>query len=177
MNTPRINRFLGEWLDRQTSPGFFQKGFILLTACDFIDSNADAIPGLIAHKKSPLRQQLDEALASRGYCYLKPIEVNAQNSIEVEKYYRFEATPKGSNESITYYGLGAYFICRAIFNNEFDIDSGFQYDDDDELFYEDIGFDALFHNRPVFLLGNIPSDDMEVSWQGVGISMRRRAFN
>ena len=29
MNTPRINRFLGEWLDRQTSPDFFQKGLIL----------------------------------------------------------------------------------------------------------------------------------------------------
>lgn len=114
MNTPRINRFLGEWLDRQTSPDFFQKGLILLNACDFIESNADAIPGLIAHKKSPLRQQLDEALASRGFCYLKPIEVDAQDSIEVEKYYRFEATPKGSNEPIPYYGLGAYFICRAI---------------------------------------------------------------
>lgn len=84
--------------------------------------------------------------------------------------------PKGSNEPITYYGLGAYFICRAIFNNEFDIDSGFQYDDE-ELFYEDIGFDALFHNKSVFLLGNTPSDDMEISWQEVGISMRRRAFN
>lgn len=176
MNTPRINRFLGEWLDRQTSPNFFQEGLILLNACDFIDSNSDAIPGLIAHKKSPLRQQLDEALASCGYCFLKPIEVNAQNSIEVEKYYRFEATPKGSNEPITYYGLGAYFICRAIFNNEFDIDSGFQYDDE-ELFYEDIGFDALFHNKSVFLLGDTPSDDMEVSWQEIGISMRRRAFN
>lgn len=105
MNTPRINRFLGEWLDRQTSPNFFQEGLILLNACDFIDSNSDAIPGLIAHKKSPLRQQLDEALASRGYCYLKPIEVSAQNSIEVEKYYRFEVTPKGSNEPITYYGF------------------------------------------------------------------------
>ena len=45
-------------------------------------------------------------LCHRGY-YLKPIEVNAQNSIEVEKYYRFEVTPKGSNELITYYGLGA----------------------------------------------------------------------
>lgn len=176
MNTPRINRFLGEWLDRQTSSNFFQKGLILLNAYDFLDSNADAIPGLIAHKKSPLRQQLDEALASREYCYLKPIEVNAQNSIEVEKYYRFKAIPKGFNEPITYYGLGAYFICRAIFDNEFDIDSGFQYDDE-ELFYEDIGFDALFHNRSVFLLGNIPSDDMEVYWQGIGISMRRRAFN
>ena len=153
MDTPRINRFLGEWLDRQTSPDFFKKGLILLNAYDFLDSKADAIPGLIAHKKSPLRRQLDEALASRGYCYLK-----------------------GSNEAITYYGLGAYFICRAIFNNEFDIDSGFQYDDE-ELFYEDIGFDALFHNRSVFLLGNIPSDDMEVSWQEIGISMRRRAFN
>ena len=176
MNTPRINRFLGEWLDRQTSPDFFQKGLILLNACDFIESNADAVPGLIAHKKSPLRQQLDEALASREFCYLKPIEVNAQDSIEVEKYYRFEVTPKDSNEPITYYGLGAYFIYRAIFENEFDIDSGFQYDDE-ELFYEDIGFDALFHNKSVFLLGNTPSDDMEVSWQGVGISMRRRAFN
>lgn len=51
MNTPRINRFLGEWLDRQTSPDFFQKGLILLNAYDFIESNADAIPGLIAHKK------------------------------------------------------------------------------------------------------------------------------
>ena len=160
MNTPRINRFLGEWLDRQTSPDFFKKGLILLNAYDFLDSKADAIPGLIAHKKSPLRRQLDEALASRGYCYLKPIE----------------ATPKGSNEAITYYGLGAYFICRAIFNNEFDIDSGFQYDDE-ELFYEDIGFDALFHNKSVFLLGDSPSDDMEVSWQDVGISIRRRAFN
>lgn len=90
MNTPHINRFLGEWLDRQTSPDFFQKGLILLNACDFIESNGDAIPGLIAYKKSPLRQQLDEALASRGFCYLKPIEVNAQDSIEVEKYYRFE---------------------------------------------------------------------------------------
>ena len=90
MNTPRINRFLGEWLDRQTSPDFFKKGLILLNAYDFLDSKADAIPGLIAHKKSPLRRQLDEALASRGYCYLKPIKVNAQNSIEVEKYYRFE---------------------------------------------------------------------------------------
>ena len=99
MNTPRINRFLGEWLDRQTSPDFFKKGLILLNAYDFLDSKADAIPGLIAHKKSPLRRQLDEALASLGYCYLKPIEVNAQNSIEVEKYYRFEATPKGSNEA------------------------------------------------------------------------------
>ena len=168
MNTPRINRFLGEWLDRQTSPDFFKKGLILLNAYDFLDSKADAIPGLIAHKKSPLRRQLDEALASRGYCYIKPIEVNAQNSIEVEKYYRYEA--------ITYYGLGAYFICRAIFNNEFDIDSGFQYDDE-ELFYEDIEFDALFHNKPVFLLGNTPSDDMEVAWQDVGISIRRRAFN
>lgn len=176
MNTPRINRFLGEWLDRQTSPNFFQEGLILLNACDFIDSNSDAIPGLIAHKKSPLHQQLDEAIASRGYCYLKPIEVNAQDSIEVEKYYRFETIPKGSNEPITYYGLGAYFICRAIFNNEFDIDSGFQYDDE-ELFYEDIGFDALFHNKSVFLLGDILSDDMEVSWQEIGISMRRRAFN
>ena len=117
-----------------------------------------------------------QALASRGYCYLKPIKVNAQNSIEVEKYYRFEATPKGSNEPITYYGLGAYFIYRAIFNNEFDIDSGFQYDDE-EIFYEDIGFDTLFHNKSVFLLGDTPSDDMEVSWQEVGISMRRRAFN
>ena len=164
MNTPRINRFLGEWLDSQTSPDFFKKGLILLNAYDFLDT----IPGLIAHKKSPLRQQLDEAIASRGYCYLKPIEVNAQNSIEVEKYYRFEATPKGSNEAITYYGLGAYFICRAIFNNEFDIDSGFQYDDE-ELFYEDIEFDPLFHNTP--------SDDMEVAWQDVGISIRRRAFN
>ena len=172
MNTPRINRFLGEWLDRQTSPNFFQEGLILLNACDFIDSNSDAIPGLIAHKKSPLHQQLDEA----GYCYLKPIEVNAQDSIEVEKYYRFETIPKGSNEPITYYGLGAYFICRAIFNNEFDIDSGFQYDDE-ELFYEDIGFDALFHNKSVFLLGDTISDDMEVSWQEIGISMRRRAFN
>ena len=172
MNTPRINRFLGEWLDRQTSPDFFQKGLILLNACNFINSNSDAIPGLIAHKKSPLRQQLDEALASRGFCYLKPIEVNAKDSIEVEKYYRFEVTPKGSNEPITYYGLGAYFICRAIF----DIDSGYQYDDE-ELFYEDIGFDTLFHNKSVFLLGNTPSDDMEISWQEVGISMRRRAFN
>lgn len=176
MNTPRINRFLGEWLDRQTSPNFFQEGLILLNACDFIDSNSDAIPGLIAHKKSPLHQQLDEAIASRRYCYLKPIEVNAQDSIEVEKYYRFETIPKGSNEPITYYGLGAYFIFRAIFNNEFDIDSGFQYDDE-ELFYEDIGFDALFHNKSVFLLGDILSDDMEVSWQEIGISMRRRAFN
>ena len=52
MNTPRINRFLGEWLDRQTSPNFFQEGLILLNACDFIDSNSDAIPGLIAHKKA-----------------------------------------------------------------------------------------------------------------------------
>lgn len=138
MNTPRINRFLGEWLDSQTSPDFFKKGLILLNAYDFLDSKADAIPGLIAHKKSPLRQQLDEA--------------------------------------ITYYGLGAYFICRAIFNNEFDIDSGFQYDDE-ELFYEDIEFDPLFHNKPVFLLGNTPSDDMEVAWQDVGISIRRRAFN
>ena len=51
MNTPRINRFLGEWLDRQTTPDFFQKGLILLNACDFLDTNADAIPGLIAHKK------------------------------------------------------------------------------------------------------------------------------
>lgn len=51
MNTPRINRFLGEWLDRQTSPDFFQKSLILLNACNFIESNADAIPGLIAHKK------------------------------------------------------------------------------------------------------------------------------
>ena len=176
MNTPRINRFLGEWLDRQTSPNFFQEGLILLNACDFIDSNSYAIPGLIAHKKSPLHQQLDEALASRGYCYLKPIEVNAQDSIEVEKYYRSETIPKGSNEPITYYGLGAYFICRAIFNNEFDIDYGFQYDDE-ELFYEDIGFDALFHNKSVFLLGDTLSEDMEVSWQEIGISMRRRAFN
>jgi len=72
MNTPRINRFLGEWLDRQTSPDFFKKGLILLNAYDFLDSKADAIPGLIAHKKSPLRQQLDEALASRGYRYLQP---------------------------------------------------------------------------------------------------------
>ena len=176
MNTPRINRFLGEWLDRQTSPNFFQEGLILLKACDFIDINSYSIPGLIAHKKSPLHQQLGEALASRGYCYLKPIEVNAQDSIEVEKYYRFETIPKGSNEPITYYGLGEYFICRAIFNNEFDIDSGFQYDDE-ELFYEDIGFDALFHNKSVFLLGDTLSDDMEVSWQEIGISMRRRAFN
>lgn len=84
--------------------------------------------------------------------------------------------PKGSNEPITYYGLGAYFICRAIFENEFDIDSGFQYDDE-KLFYEDIGFDALFHNKSVFLLGDTPSDDMEISWQEIGISMRRRAFN
>ncbi|MDU4411263.1 MULTISPECIES: hypothetical protein [Streptococcus] len=52
MNTPRINRFLGEWLDRQTSPKVFQEGLILLNACDFIDSNSDAIPGLIAHKKA-----------------------------------------------------------------------------------------------------------------------------
>ena len=34
MNTPRINRFLGEWLDRQTSPDFFKKGLILLNAYD-----------------------------------------------------------------------------------------------------------------------------------------------
>ena len=47
----------------------------------------------------------------------------------------------------------------------------------EELFYEDIGFDALFHNKSVFLLGDTPSDDMEISWQEVGISMRRRAFN
>lgn len=52
MNTPRINRFLGEWLDRQTSPDFFKKGLILLNAYDFLDSKADAIPGLIAHKKA-----------------------------------------------------------------------------------------------------------------------------
>ena len=52
MNTPRINRFLGEWLDRQTSPDFFKKGLILLNAYDFLDSKADAIPGLIAHQKS-----------------------------------------------------------------------------------------------------------------------------
>lgn len=25
MNTPRINRFLGEWLDRQTSPDFLKR--------------------------------------------------------------------------------------------------------------------------------------------------------
>lgn len=42
MNTPRINRFLGEWLDRQTSPNFFQKGLVLLNAYDFLDSKADA---------------------------------------------------------------------------------------------------------------------------------------
>ena len=52
MNTPRINRFLGEWLDRQTSPYFFKKGLILLNAYDFLDSKADAIPGLIDHKKA-----------------------------------------------------------------------------------------------------------------------------
>ena len=92
MNTPRINRFLGEWLDRQTSPNFFQEGLILLNACDFIDSNSDAIPGLIAHKKSPLRQQLDEALASRGFCYLKPIEVDAQDSIVVSSIFKLNIT-------------------------------------------------------------------------------------
>lgn len=182
--TPRINRFLGEWLSNLTKEGLaLDANTIHAKAYNLVGD--DVVPGLVLWGNSPLHQQLEEVFKHKAFTYVSPIEIGPID-LELDKYYRFEVVEGVSihfengvaivEESettfnSTFYGTGKDFIARAIFEGAFALEEvGHVYEDKDQ-FYEDIMFETLFHNRPVFLLGEDAEKDVKVTWEDMGLAM------